>query len=32
LIVEAIEEDEEFKGEVREMIDGVLVLVGEEAR
>ena len=28
-IVKAMEEDEAFKKEIKEMIDGVLVLVGE---
>ena len=30
-IVEAMEEDEEFKEEIEEMIDGVLMLIAEEA-
>ncbi len=30
-VVRAMEEDEEFKEEVREMIDSVLPLIGEEA-
>ncbi len=29
-IVKAMEEDEEFKEEVKEMVDGVLMLIGEE--
>jgi len=31
VIVRAMEEDEEFKEEVKEMVDGVLLLVGEKA-
>jgi len=30
VIVKAMEEDEEFREEVKEMIDGVLLLIGEE--
>jgi hypothetical protein len=29
VIAKAMQEDEEFKEEVKEMIDGVLLLVGE---
>jgi hypothetical protein len=30
VIVKVMEEDEEFKGGVKEMIDGVLMLIGEK--
>ena len=32
MIVKAVEEDEEFKEEVKELIDGVLELVGGEVK
>jgi hypothetical protein len=30
VIVTAMDEDEKFKQEVKEMVDGVLMLIGEE--